>query len=67
MFPEKDQFFILPKSGKAEGMFFNKLAGNKELSEQIKQGLSEEEIRKTWESGLKAFKIIRKKYLLYAE
>jgi uncharacterized protein YbbC (DUF1343 family) len=67
LFPEKDQFFILPKSGKAEGMFFNKLAGNKELSEQIKQGLSEEDIRKTWEPGLKAFKIIRKKYLLYAE
>ena len=67
LFPEKEQFFILPKSGKAEGMFFNKLAGYKELSEQIKQGLSEEEIRKTWEPGLKAFKMIRKKYLLYAE
>ncbi len=67
LFPDKEQFFILPKSGKAEGMFFNKLAGNKELSEQIKQGLSEEEIRKTWEPGLNAFKIIRKKYLLYAE
>lgn len=67
LFPDKDQFFILPKSGKAEGMFFNKLAGNKDLYEQIKQGLSEDEIRKTWEPGLKAFKVIRKKYLLYAE
>jgi len=30
LFPQKDQFFIIPKSGKAEGMFFNKLAGKKE-------------------------------------
>lgn len=45
--------------------FFVKLAGNPKLEQQIKQGVSEEDIRKTWEPDIKAFKQIRKKYLLY--
>lgn len=45
--------------------FFVKLAGTKELEEQIKAGLTEEEIKQTWEEGLVKFKKIRKKYLLY--
>jgi uncharacterized protein YbbC (DUF1343 family) len=32
---------------------------------QVKQGLSEADIRKSWEPGLQRFKAIRKKYLLY--
>ena len=66
-FPKKDSFFILPKSGKMEESFFNKLAGNNELWQQIKAGRSEEEIRRSWEPDLKKFAAIRKKYLLYAE
>lgn len=45
--------------------FFTKLAGTKKLQEQINTGVSEKEIRKSWESGLKSFKELRKKYLIY--
>lgn len=65
LFPEKEKFFILPKSGDARASFFNKLAGNAILMEQIKSGLGEDDIRKSWEPGLADFKIIRKKYLIY--
>jgi len=64
LFPDKNKFFILPKSGDMEGSFFNKLAGNNELWQQLKAGKSEEEIRASWEPGLSQFKTIRKKYLL---
>ena len=47
--------------------FFNKLAGNAILQEQIKSGLSAEEIRKTWVPGLQNFKSRRKNYLLYTD
>lgn len=46
---------------------FNFHSGNSELQEQLKAGLSEEEIRKTWQKELENFKIIRKKYLLYPD
>ena len=65
LFPEKEKFFILPKSGNADGAFFNKLAGNATLMNQIKNGLSAEEIRASWKPGLTAFMTIRNKYLLY--
>ena len=49
--------------------FFNnflvKLTGTKNLEQQIKAGLSEEEIRKSWEPKLNEYKKIRKKYLVY--
>ncbi|MGY0425509.1 MAG: exo-beta-N-acetylmuramidase NamZ family protein [Polaribacter sp.] len=45
--------------------FFTKLAGTKKLQQQIEQGLSEKEIKKTWQKDLEKFKSIRKKYLLY--
>ena len=45
--------------------FFTKLAGTKKLREQIEKGVSEEEIRKSWEKGLTDFKEMRKKYLIY--
>ena len=45
--------------------FFTKLAGTEKLQEQIEQGLSEKEIRKTWVQDLISFKKIRKKYLIY--
>ena len=65
LFPAKEKFFILPKSGDARASFFNKLAGNATLMEQIKTGIAEDEIRKSWAPGLKAFKKIRAKYLIY--
>ncbi|MBW8685053.1 exo-beta-N-acetylmuramidase NamZ family protein [Chitinophaga rhizophila] len=58
LYMEKENFFT---------PFFDKLAGNTTLQRQIKQGLSEAEIRQTWEPALSNFKTIRKKYLLYAE
>jgi uncharacterized protein YbbC (DUF1343 family) len=46
---------------------FNFHAGNAELQNQIKSGISIEEIRNTWKKDLDAFKTIRKKYLLYPD
>ena len=45
--------------------FFAKLAGTKKLQQQIEQGLTEKEIKVTWQDGLESFKTIRKKYLIY--
>ena len=45
--------------------FFEKLAGTAALRSQIKEGLSEEEIRASWAEGLAEFKVIREKYLIY--
>lgn len=58
LFPGKDSFFL-------KNNFINKLAGNDVFMKQVKQGLSEAEIRKSWEPGLQRFMTIRKKYLLY--
>lgn len=67
LFPDKTKFFIVPKSGKMEESFFNKLVGNNQLWQQLKAGKTETEIRKTWEPALSNFKNIRKKYLLYQD
>jgi uncharacterized protein YbbC (DUF1343 family) len=55
-FPDKAKFF---------NAYFTKLAGTTQLQKQIKQGMTEQQIRKSWEPGLSAFKATRKKYLLY--
>ncbi len=47
--------------------YFNNLAGNGILKKQIMDGKTEEAIRASWEPGLKKFKEIRKKYLLYPD
>jgi uncharacterized protein YbbC (DUF1343 family) len=69
LFPNKDSFFLSAKKEKLTetDYFFNKLAGNATLMQQIKQGVPEANIRKSWEPGLKQFKAIRKKYLLYPD
>ena len=46
--------------------FINKLAGS-ELRNQIEKGMTEDEIRQSWQEGLKNFQTIRKKYLLYED
>ena len=55
-FPDKEKFFT---------SYFDKLAGNKTLKEQIKKGLSEDDIKGTWRKELSQYKAMRKKYLLY--
>lgn len=45
--------------------FFVKLAGTQKLREQIEAGISENEIRKSWEKGLNDFKTMRRNYLIY--
>lgn len=45
--------------------FFTKLAGTKKLQEQIEKGFTEQEIRESWAKGIRNFKKIRKKYLIY--
>jgi len=46
---------------------FNQHSGNDSLQSQIKCGVSEQAIRKSWEKALKKFLIIRKKYLIYPD
>jgi uncharacterized protein YbbC (DUF1343 family) len=67
LYPAKDSFFLIPKTGDPSKSFFNKLAGNSELANQIKAGKTEVEIRKSWEPALTRFKTIRKRYLLYPD
>jgi uncharacterized protein YbbC (DUF1343 family) len=66
-FPQKDSFFLAPQVKTPAQYFFNKLAGNATLMQQLQAGVSEAAIRKSWEPGLTAFKTIRKKYLLYKD
>jgi uncharacterized protein YbbC (DUF1343 family) len=47
--------------------YFDKLAGNSSLRQQIIQGTPEEEIRASWQPALTRFKAIRQKYLLYMQ
>lgn len=46
---------------------FNYHAGNSTLQKQIKEGISEELIRASWQEDIKKFKTIRKRYLLYKD
>jgi len=45
--------------------FFTKLAGTKKLQYQIEAGLSEAEIKASWQIGLTKYRKIREQYLLY--
>lgn len=55
-YEDKEKFFIGS---------FDRLAGTPELKQQIIEGMTEEQIRESWQSELNAFKAMRKKYLLY--
>ena len=46
---------------------FDLLAGTKKLRQQLSSGLGEEEIRASWQAGLKAFQAKRARYLLYTD
>ncbi len=69
LFPDKENFFLKVKKAdpKPADYYFNKLAGNAELMQQIIDGKSEKEIRASWEPKLTAFKKKRKKYLMYED
>jgi uncharacterized protein YbbC (DUF1343 family) len=58
LFPSKDSFFL-------KNNFISRLAGNDDLSRQVREGKTEAEIRASWEPALTNFKAIRKKYLVY--
>ncbi len=45
--------------------YFDKLAGTDKLRKQIEAGLTEAQIRQSWQKDLKRFRKIRAKYLLY--
>ncbi len=58
--PDKSKFFTTDD-------MFELLVGTADLQKQIKEGKTEEEIKKTWEPKLTEFKQKRKKYLLYED
>lgn len=60
-----DAYQKTPKTEKFFGKTFTIHAGNTKLQQQIEQGLTAEEIRKTWENDLETFKKIRTNYLIY--
>lgn len=55
-YPDKKKFFT---------PYFDVLAGTPILKQQIKDGLSAEQIRESWKKGLEEFKTKREKYLMY--
>jgi len=69
------QFFsrFYQRAGKDRALLFSRpqwfdlLAGSKELRFQIVKGLSEKQIRASWQPDLKKYKSMRKRYLLYSE
>lgn len=56
LFPDKEKFFV---------DHFGRWAGSADLARQIKKGMTEEQIRATWQKDLDAFREKRKAYLLY--
>jgi uncharacterized protein YbbC (DUF1343 family) len=57
-FPDKSGFF---------NPYFENLSGNTLLRYQILAGLSEEQIRASWQEDLRSFRELRSKYLLYPD
>ena len=57
-FPDKENFF---------NSYFNLLAGNNMLQQQVKQNTNEQAIRMSWKPQLDKFMATRKKYLIYPD
>lgn len=55
-YPDKEKFFL---------PYFDILAGTPILRQQIKDGVTEAQIRESWKSDLEKYNEMRKKYLLY--
>jgi uncharacterized protein YbbC (DUF1343 family) len=62
-FPEKEKFFDRMQSNQMGNIDF--LAGVYDFKKQIIAGKTIKEIQDSWEPKLSAYKIMRKKYLLY--
>lgn len=60
IFQEMNQAFFI------ENPHFDRLAGG-ELKKLIQNGLTEKEIRESWQDGLEEFMRVREKYLLYPD
>ena len=59
-FLKKEEFITRPR-------WFNQLMGNETVLKLIREGKNEDEIRKSWEPELNAYREMRKKYLLYPD
>lgn len=57
-YSDKEKFFL---------PYFDILAGTTVLKQQIKDGLTEDQIRESWKGDLEKYKVMREKYLLYPE
>lgn len=57
---DKSKFFLANNG-------IDRLAGTDQLRLQLLAGVSVAKIRKSWQPGIDAYKVIRKKYLLYPE
>ena len=60
-----DAYQKTPKTEQFFGKTFTIHAGNTKLQQQIENGVSAEEIRKSWQKDLSDFKKIRANYLIY--
>ncbi|HMS53172.1 MAG TPA: DUF1343 domain-containing protein, partial [Chitinophagales bacterium] len=56
----KEKFFLTNN-------FIDKLWGNTRLRQQIIKGISETEIRASWQPDLDLFKMKRQQYLIYSD
>lgn len=65
-YPDKANFFAVGRPSQDISAFDLRI-GTDQLRKQIIAGVSEADIRKSWEPGLKKFKAIRAKYLLYPD
>lgn len=63
IYPFKDKFFDVRQS--KQMLNIDLLVGTTLFKQQIIEGKTEEEIRKSWEPGLSKYKQMRHKYLLY--
>ncbi len=57
-YPNKKKFFL-------KNHFIDKLSGSSKLRRQVLAGKTSKTIKKSWQKGLKKFKAIREKYLIY--
>ncbi|MFL5808099.1 MAG: hypothetical protein ACJ749_01180 [Flavisolibacter sp.] len=62
-YPNKEKFFDYKQSKEIGNIDFR--TGDSRFKEQIIAGVSEEDMRKSWEPGLSNYKKMRKKYLIY--
>lgn len=62
-YPDKAKFFDKSQSNQIGDI--NRLAGVYDFKKQIESGVTEENIRKSWEPGLTKYKEMRQQYLIY--